>query len=303
MGSSAAFSFRSGVSGTPDRTWSEWTTPKSGREIAVDVPSARFVQWRAEIRGDVQLDGIQLTYRQTNLKPKIEAFGALAPGQILVPANFNPGNQVYEPTHPNRDGIFNTLSPSGDGDDSGRLKPLWKLGTRTLRWKASDPNADALRYRLTFRSAARDGAWLPLAQDLEDDYYSFDIGVLSDGEYRFRVEALDEKANAPGEGLVAEEVSEVVVVDHSPPVRGRIEHHGDRLEVEISDAWSPLREISVSLDAAAWQTLTVADGLLDGKAEKVSIPIGKGVPGKLVLLRAVDAAYNAVTFDLSAEIR
>ncbi len=302
-GSKVTYSFRSGVSAIPDRTWSDWTAGKNGREIALEVPAARYVQWRAQLEGEPQIDGIELTYRQQNLRPKIEAFGALTPGQILVPANFNPGNQVYEPTHPNRDGIFTTLSPSSERDDSGRLKPLWKLGTRTLRWKANDPNGDTLRYRLSFRPAAKDGAWLPLADDLEDDHYSFDIAVLPDGEFRFRLEALDEKANAPGEGMIADEVSEVVVVDHSVPVLGRVERKGDRLEVEISDAWSPLREVNVSVGAKGWQSLRVSDGLLDGQRETVSIPFEKERAGKMVLLRVVDAAYNAVTFDLSTEIR
>ena len=69
----------------------------------------------------------EVSYRQDNLRPRIARFGALDPGQILVPANFNPGDQVYEPAHPNSDGIFTTLEPAASADDE-RLKTLWKKG-------------------------------------------------------------------------------------------------------------------------------------------------------------------------------
>src|SRR4051812_29061516 len=50
-GGAVRFSFRSGVSSEPDRTWSAWTEPREGREIRLEgVPRGRYVQWRAELR-------------------------------------------------------------------------------------------------------------------------------------------------------------------------------------------------------------------------------------------------------------
>src|SRR6185295_4772744 len=250
-GATVAFSFRSGMSATPDRTWGAWSPAVEGHEIAVPAAAARYVQWRVELKGQEgsspRLRVAELSYRQENQKPKIEAFGSLPPGQILVPANFNPTNQVFEPVHPNREGIFTAIAPADDADEgSGRLKPLWKLGYRSLRWKASDPNGDALRYRLTFRPAEAEGAWLPLAEDLKDDYYGFDIASLPDGLYRFRLEASDAKANDPGQGLAAEEVSPAVVVDHSPPALGKVRREGKRLLVTLEDSLSPIRAVESS---------------------------------------------------------
>ncbi len=53
---SIRFSFRSGVSAEPDRTWSAWTPPREGTEIPLtDVPRGRYVQFRAELQSGKRL--------------------------------------------------------------------------------------------------------------------------------------------------------------------------------------------------------------------------------------------------------
>ena len=117
--------------------------------------------FRAELRAastggkgaSPRLWGAELSYRQENLKPRIDQLAVLEPGQILVPGNFNPSNQVYEPAHPHREGIFTSIGRQSDDDGGSRTKPLWKQGFRTLRWAAADPNDDQLVYDLAFRPA------------------------------------------------------------------------------------------------------------------------------------------------------
>lgn len=315
-GADLTFSFRSGMSAEPDRTWSPWTEPRSGVEIQIaDLPRGRYVQWRAHFRAgngtSPVLFGAELSYLQRNLAPKIEAFQVLEPGQVLVPSNFNPGNQVYEPAHPSRDGIFTTLTPS-EGPGNARLKPLWKMGYRTLRWKVEDPNEDDLRFALEFRPE-RTGeavAWMPMTEDLEGEHYSFDATVLPDGVYRFRLRASDAQDNA-GDGRVAEQVSDPVVIDHAVPRKGAVRRQGGRLTVEVEDELSPLREAVVSADAGEWRPVEAADGLLDGRRETLRIDLGdEGDDGddgdaepRLLLLRVTDAAHNVITFDLGGEMR
>jgi hypothetical protein len=307
------FSFRSGVSAEPDRTWSAWTEPREGKEIPLaELPRGRFVQFRAELRaGDGASPRIyetELSYRQENLSPKIAGLAALEPGQILVPANFNPSNQVYEPAHPNRQGIFTSLTAAGDDDGSGgRSKPLWRLGYQTLRWSAVDPNGDELVYDLSFRPAAADGGsegdWLQVVEDLKDDHYSFDALSLPDGVYRFRLRASDLPSNDPDSVLVAERVSDPVVIDHAPPKLLKVDvekaKEGETLRVTVQDAANPLREALYSVNAGEWKPVRAADGLLDGRTEVLLIPPGK--PGDMGLLRVTDAAQNVVTFNLTQE--
>jgi len=324
-GASVSFSVRSGASATPDRTWSPWSPWRAVAtrdEVALSgadgAPVGRYLQWRAQLAGSKsppaspRIAAVELSYRQLNQRPKIDAFGALPPGQILVPQNFNPSNQVFEAVHPNREGLFTTLAPAEEIDDGGRLKSLWKLGYRSLRWKASDPNGDPLRYTLTFRPAGKGvgedaGAvpvespgWLKLAADLTDEYLSFDVGALPDGLYRFRLEATDADANDAGEGLSAEEVSPALTVDHSPPALAGVTAEGTRLRVTVEDVWSPVRDAQVSFDGGEWHPARAADGLLDGRREELILDIPAGA--RYLLLRATDGAYNAATFDLTDKI-
>lgn len=318
-GSSLELSLRSGVSSEPDATWSEWTEPAAPSpdgELTVEgLPRGRYVQWRVTLEaGDdgtagPKIDGVELAYRQSNLRPEISAFETLDPGQIIVPAGFNPTLQVFEPVHPNREGIFTTLEEAA-ASGNGRTKTLWKKGYRSFRWQVADPNGDTLTYALEFRPlypeagerrerAGRDepDAWMPVAEDLADDHYSFDATVLPDGVYRFRLLASDEEENAPGEGLVSDQISEPVVVDHSPPRLVQAERDGDVVRAVIEDSHNPLRSAEVSVDAGEWSPAPAADGILDARRERLEVEIP--ADARLLLVRVVDAAYNVVTLDLT----
>ncbi len=314
-GSAVRFSFRSGSSAEPDATWSAWSEPREGSEIPLAaLPRGRFVQWRAELRagagGSPRIYETELSYRQENLKPKIGTFQPLDPGQVLVPQGFNPTNQIYEPAHPNREGIFTSLSAASDEDSGGRNKVLWKLGYQTLRWTAADPNGDDLVYDLSFRTAAGQGDagdakgdWLQMVKDLKEDHYSFDAMALPDGIYRFRLRASDRPSNDPAAALVAERVSEPVVIDHTPPELVKVERasagsDGKAWRVTVRDALSPLREAVASVNAQEWKPVPAADGLVDGRTEVLLVD-PPAHPGDLLLLRVTDAAHNVVTFDLS----
>lgn len=326
-GAGLELSFRSGVSARPDRTWSQWSDwqraassrggeggrpGRHGGEASLrDVDPGRYVQWRARFSssGDAspRLFAVELSYRQQNLRPRIERFAVLDPGEILVPANFNPSNQVYEPASPNRDGIFTTLEPTSK-NGSSRLKTLWKKGFRSLRWQVEDDNDDELTYRLTFQpettagTASSNGAgWLPMVADHDDEHFSFDSTALPDGLYRFRLEASDAGANEEGEALVAERVSEPVVIDNTPPRSLAVERRSGGLRITVVDDWNPLREVEVSIDGGGWEPLRPIDGLLDGRRESLDVEVPEGA--HLVLVRVEDAAFNVATFDLSSELR
>jgi hypothetical protein len=214
--------------------------------------------------------------------------------------------------------------PNGD--------PLtYKLSFRREPAAGSDPQREAAADRTGVGSdggaasgatnaATLDSGWLPMADDLTDGYYSFDETALPDGVYRFRLQASDaprDRANpeqpegaAPSAAahdtpeLTDVRISEPVVVDHTPPRLVSVHREGDVLHVEVEDAWNPLREASYSLAGAPWQAAKPDDGLLDGRHEVLDLPVprpAKGRPAPLVILRVMDAAFNTVTFDLSAE--
>ena len=245
------------------------------------MPNARYVQWRARLRA---ADGAAPTLSRSSCPTARRTCGRASsasrrwtPGQILVPASFNPANQVFEPASPDRDGIFTTLEAAPEPDS--RLKTLWKKGYRTLRWKVGDDNGDDLVFALAFRPAdGAEDAWLPMVDDLDDDHYSFDATALPDGVYRFRLTASDRPDNGPDGALSAEQVSEPVVIDQSPPELAGVERRGDALRVTVADAWSPLRDAEWSADAAEWQPAVAADGLIDGRREDLVAQAARGRP-------------------------
>jgi hypothetical protein len=304
LGSLVEFSARSGMSAEPDRTWSAWTSATRGRDVGLaGVPSGRYFQWRADL---VAADGrepvvtdVTISYVQENLAPRIKEFSAMGPGEIVVPANFNPGNQVFEPTSPTKGGMFTTLEPGGQASEN-RRKTLWKKGFQTLTWEATDPNEDELTFELLFRRDGSEDRWLRMADELEESYYSFDSAALPDGTFRFLLRATDRTGGGADAGLVAEEISEPVIVDNSIPALISAKRSGQVISAEVSDALSPLRTARVSVDAGKWRSLVASDGLLDGRDERLEVAVPESA--ELLLLQVMDAAFNVVTFDLSEEL-
>ncbi len=297
---SVVFSARSGMSAEPDRTWSPWTPERAGPEVSLsDVPAGRFVQWRAQLAAgngeSPVLREVVVSYVQQNLPPRIERLTVLPPGEIVVPSSFNAGNQVFEPAHPDKSGIFTALEPAKK-ENSGR-KTLWKKGYRTLRWESSDPNEDDLTYSIYFRRAGTSGEWIKVREGLEDSSFSFDSTVLPDGEYRFLLRAADRRPDGGEPALSAERASEPVVIDHTPPRLAGVERRGGNLVVTLSDALSPLASAEISVDAEDWDSAPAADGMIDGRNE--TLEIEARVDAGLLLLRVADTAFNTTTYDLN----
>jgi hypothetical protein len=290
------------MSALPDATWTDWSAPRQGREISLrDLDRSRYFQWRLELesandRGP-EVHAVEISYLQSNQQPQLDELTVLEPGQILVPSNFNPQSQVFEPASPNREGIFTTLQESGE---SRGLKTLWKRGFRTLRWAARDPNEDEITFEVEVRREEDAEGWLVMEEELEEERYSFDVSVLPDGLYRFRVTASDARGNVGAEALTATRTSEVVVIDHSPPALLTVKPDGARLRVEIEDPWNIVREAVTSVDAGPWETAKADDELLDSRRETLLLEPQKGA--RLLLLRLTDAAYNVMTYDLSQHL-
>lgn len=320
-GTDVELTFRSGLSDTPDATWTNWQSfpcakdapcaSVAGRRYETplaDLGRGRYVQWRAVLSGEgrsPRLEVSELSYRQVNRRPEITKLEVLDPGEILVPSGFNPQNQTFEPWSPNKEGIFTSLVAEKERDDA-LLKTLWKKGYQTLRWTATDPNGDDLVYQLQVQPesgwSGGDGVegdgdgWLPVVEELDGSHYGFDATVLPDGLYRFRLVARDQPSNLPGEVLEADETSGPVVIDHSPPRLLDVERQGTRITVTVEDALNPLRQAAVSVDAGDWRGSRAVDGLLDSRRETLVLTVPEDA--RLVLLRLTDAALNVVTYDL-----
>ena len=298
-GSKVEFAFRSGDSSTPDATWSGWSNWEgAARSLPISAPDARFVQWRLRVESDgnatPRIRRTEVAYRNRNAAPVVESVSALDPAEILTRSSSS-GSNVYEASAPDEKGIFTSLDES---KSEGSPRKLYRKGYRTIQWKATDPDNDTLTFDVEFRPASGT-KWLVLRRDVRENSYSFDSTSLPDGEYIFRVTASDGEPN-PGEGKTTSRESSPVRVDNTPPVIREVSRQTDVLEIEASDAASPISEAEYSLDAHKWTRVEAQDGLSDSPRETYVIRLPKGSTGAYLLVRVTDASRNVETASYTA---
>jgi hypothetical protein len=293
-GSKLEFAFRSGESSTPDTTWSAWSGWESGSgSLEIRAPEGRYLQWKTRMSGrdgvSPNVRRVDAAYRNRNASPVVDTLAALEPAEVLARSGSS-GSNVYEASTPDEKGIFTGLE---EGRSEGAPRKLFRKGFRTLQWKASDPDGDALVYELEFRPASG-GKWVLLRRDLRDSFYSFDATSLPDGEYVFRVTASDADAN-PGDARTGSRESAPVRIDNTPPVLRETARSAGVFEFEAVDSASPILEAEFSVDAKKWTRVEPKDGLSDSPRESYAIRLAPEARGGYLLVRVTDAARNVVT--------
>jgi sugar lactone lactonase YvrE len=280
-GTSLLFSTRSGNTGTPDETWSGWAPIEAGeRGGRVVSPAARFLQWRAELRGkgeaSPRIDRVSVAFKQHNLPPRV-----LSVDVTRV------GDPFYQgPVDPRPEPLFQVLSDGARVEYQpmeSREKPpkeaveIWARSVRVVRWQAADPNGDDLLSDVSIRSED-DFEWKLLDEDLSLNYYSWDTRSMTDGEYRVRVTARDLPTNSEETALAGERVSESFLIDNSAPeiVRLSADRDGDRIRVraEARDALSLLRTAEVTVNAVDWVPVDPMDEIFDDRGEEFDFTVG-----------------------------
>jgi len=296
-GSGLTVSTRSGYTSEPDNSWSDWSVPlKNADGDQIASPPGRYLQWRASFAAATQgesaeLDELAVSYRQRNSAPVISSVTVSEPG-VVFQKSFSTGEGEYQggaDIEANPDGGKNGQQGAQTGASSAAPtgKRLNVRGLQTITWTASDPNNDRLIYQVSFRSID-EKSWKPMKKDYEESAYVIDTTALPDGSYRVRIEASDERDNPRNQALTSSRESSILVVDNTPP-KLAMGAAGPGL-VTVSDALSPIHEISLSLNGGRWQPLIPKDGLCDGIAETVEVP--KLQPGQLAVVKAADSRGN-----------
>ncbi len=312
---------RAGNTAEPDAGWTPWNVVPNGAAPAdrdggfVALPRARFAQVRIEFPAGARpapsgADGVGrlvVHYRPQNRAPKIETVDALPRGvafRSIPPAPMSGGEIPVVPP-PRGPDLERAL---GETNPSWRSKRAYEPTALTVTWEARDPDNDELRYTVEYCRAqgATCAEWLPLADDLDQQFWSFDSRALPDGVYRFRVTADDAPGNALGEGRTVSHVSEPVAIDNAEPVIDRASYRARPdgrvdLVVEAHDPGGRLVKAEVSREPGTFLTLAAKDGVGDATVESWSGTLPAPKKGEELLVRVIDAAGNSTTKRAVAE--
>jgi sugar lactone lactonase YvrE len=294
-GCSIRFLTRSGNSARPDDTWSEWSAVAGG---AVASPVARYVQWRAELRGSAgaapALDSVRLAYLPQNQPPSLKSITVATQPAPPAAAKLAPAAAI-----PFSITVTDTGEVTSGAAAGTPTQPVTRSGADRLAvsWVAEDPDDEHLTYTLSFR-AEGDPRWIELKAGLTEPAFTLDGEALADGRYFFRVVASDRASNAAEAAREDEIVSAPILIDHTPPVVAasapRLTANGWEIDVEARDALSPLRGAEYSIDAGPWRGVEAGDGVFDSPVERFQVRPGALAPGgHVVVIRVRDQAGNA----------
>jgi len=287
---------RSGNSGEPDDTWSDWSPPYARPDEKILSPAGRYLQLRVNLKAQAgqkfpAVQKLVVFYQQLNLAPVIEKVEVL------------PANQVYIKPPEQEEIILGlekaSAESAGKKEDGGFFlnpKKSERQGFRTITWEASDDNNDKLNFNVYIRPE-KDKNWHLMADGLTDKIISFDTRHYPDGTYFIKIEASDLPANPPGTEKKVEKISRPVVIDNSlPEVKNFVATKTNRgLEVSFSavDKYSYIEEVKYLVRPDDWQVVFPIDGLCDSTSEsfKFNLNLMAG-SDNLMIIRVKDSFGN-----------
>jgi WD40 repeat protein len=302
------FFVRSGNTEDPGKEWSPWFGPYTHSGVEMEIPPARFAQWKAVIHGGQPGDGVDwtsLAYLPRNVAPVIDGIAIQEPGVRANAANIISAGQpttvtLKFPPAPSTSGLIITQSSTPP-----RFEPppqgIQQKGYATVLWTAHDDNDDDLRYTVYYRGESEQD-WKLLKEKLEQKFYSWDTTSFPDGAYYLKIVATDAPSNPPATALTAERISERFEVDNTPPV---IEHlqaevrAADKSASSIGvkfttrDASSSVERAQYSLDGGDWILISPAGNISDAPEEHYEFTISDPSAGEhTIAVRAYDRFEN-----------
>jgi hypothetical protein len=288
---------RSGNSDKPDSTWSDWSASyNDAKGSQITSPKARFIQWRAILRGTTgtrstqpQLEDVSVAYLPRNAAPEVLSINVLPPGVSLQ-------QQLQMPTDPNVEASGLDPAIFGMGVQAPPRR-IFQRGARSLQWQAEDRNGDTLEYAVYYRSLGETNFRL-LKDHIRDTFYTVDAASLADGRYIFKVVASDALDNPTAAAMSGERISEPIDIDNTPPnIRGVVAPMvaGDRVRAsfDVEDATGRIKRADVSVDGGAWREIFPDDGIADSQRERFSLDLPiTGAGEHTISLRAYDNSNN-----------
>ncbi len=281
---------RSGNVDNPDRNWSPWTPVDQQKDPVLNVPPARFIQWKAVLHAGnpaPSVDSVLLNYLPKNVAPDFDDVSV----QVGV---------RYQPL-PKPIGIPDASGGSGTPPVRFDAPPPSTRDANSIgvKWTVHDDNDDQMVYSVFFRGDG-ETRWLLLKDNLTDKFYSFDASLLPDGGYTVEVVASDAPSHSPGQALTSTRDSARFEVDTTPPRIEELKASAEGAQIHVSfratDGFSNIKRAEYSVDAADWQYVEPVGELADSKSASYDfqvVPVGGKISAEhVVVVRVYDRFDN-----------
>jgi hypothetical protein len=283
---------RSGNVDNPDRNWSLWKKIDLQKELPVDAPSARFIQWKAVLHSGNNppiLDSVTLNYLPKNVAPEVEDVTVMVGWRVPSGTHSEPGNTAsYE-------------------------APVLTIRDRhsiAVKWKAHDDNNDTLAYSIFYRGDG-ETRWKLLREGVDERFVNLESDLFPDGGYTIRVVASDAPSHSPEDTLTGESTSPRFEVDNTPPriesLNAQVAGNQLHLTFRAVDNFSPIKRAEYSIDADDWQVVEPVGQISDYKVENydfnVPIPTASTTEPDGAVTPATDKRRNAAAEEHTIVIR
>ena len=244
---------RSGNVDNPDRNWSAWKLVDVQKDLPVEAPSARFVQWKAILQPGAHMpaiDSVIVNYLPKNVAPEVENV------TVMV------GSRIPSGTH--------TEPESSNTTYEAPLPTVKDKHNIAVKWRAHDDNDDMLSYEVYYRGDG-ETQWKLLRSDVDERYVNLESDMFPDGGYTIRVVASDSPSHSADEALTGEAVSPRFEVDNTPPrieaLNGKAEGNKIHVTFRAVDDFSPISHAEYSIDAGDWEIVEPVGQISDSKSE------------------------------------
>ncbi|HLI64291.1 MAG TPA: two-component regulator propeller domain-containing protein [Terriglobales bacterium] len=258
---------RSGNVDNPDRNWSPWKPVDLQRDLPIDAPAARFIQWKAVLKSAQpmpKIESVLVNYLPSNVAPDVDEVTVLVGSR--VPAG----------------GHSEAANSTATADEAPR-RAVKDRQSIAVEWKAHDEDGDKLVYDVYYRGDG-ETEWKLLRKNVAERFVNLDSDLFPDGGYTIRVVASDAPSRSADDTLTGEATSPHFEVDNTPPQIESLRANAQGGEIYVSfravDGFSPISHAEYSINAGEWQVVEPVGQISDSKTENydftIAVPEGAG---------------------------